>query len=102
MIKFSRSIIELRAANLNEQVIITGGKFGDGSRSDNVILSSLLSRLHHKIVGLQVPQYNLASATWTEIGEMRLKLSYHATVDVNLSTFCAGRKKMEKSLAALS
>ena len=92
----------MRAANLNEQVIITGGEFEDGSRSDNVILSSLLSRLHDKIVGLQVLQYNLDSATWREIGKMRLKRANHATAVANLNTFCAGKIKMGISLVALS
>ena len=86
------------SAHLNEEVTILGGYFEDDSRSDKVILSSSLSRLQ----GLQVLQYNLDSATWTEIGKMKLKRANHATAVANLNTFCAGKIKMGISLVALS
>ena len=90
------------SAHLNEEVIILGGLFEDNSRSDKVILSSSLSRLHDKIAGLQVLQYNLDSATWAEIGKMSMKRASHATAVANLNTFCAGKMKMGISLVALS
>lgn len=89
----------MEAANLNKQVIIMGAGY---LASDEVNSPSMSIRLYDKIVGLQVLQYNKRSATWTEIGKMRLERNYHATVEVDLSIFCAGRKKMGISLITLS
>jgi len=64
-----RAMYYLRAAHLNQQVVVTGGQDGRNSRDE-------------------VLQYNVEAGTWTQIGTLHRSRSSHAIAEVNLDAVC--------------
>jgi len=82
-----RAMNGLRAAHLNQQVVITGGWEGVGWRGDRRD---------------EVLQYNVETETWTPMeNKMQSPRSDHAIVEVNLATFgCAASGLGESTTSA--
>ena len=79
---FPRAMVGLKASNLNQQVVVTGG-IDDGYRDE--VLHAVLST---DCFCLQVLQYNVKSRTWEQIGTLKRATAYHAVAEVNLDVFC--------------
>ena len=82
---FPRVLYGLRAAHLNQQVVVTGGGW-DGSNSRDEVLCGLTICY---LSTFQVLQYNHEERSWLQIGSMERKRSYHAIVEANLDAVCA-------------
>ena len=84
-----RGIVGLRAAHLDQQVVVTGGEDGVGNYRSEVLcrVLSLMS-----CFCLQVLQYNIdAGGTWTQMGgKMKFARRAHAIVETNLAAVCFG------------
>ena len=82
-------MIGLRAAHLNQQVVITGGEDGWGNYRYEVLCGILWLV---SCFCLQVLQYNVdGRGAWTEMdGKMREGRSAHAIVEANLGAVCFG------------
>ena len=77
----------LRAAHLNQQVVVTGGNDEHDNR-DEVLYEKLVMR---DLACLQVLQYNPSDSSWTQIGSLKRGRAYHAITEVNLAALgCVG------------
>jgi len=66
-----RALSGVRAAHLNQQVVVTGGRDGSNERDE-------------------VLQYNIETGAWTQMDKkMRIPRTDHAIVEVNLANLCA-------------
>ena len=72
----------LRASNLNQQVVVTGGVV---ERYNNEVLCAVLST---DCFCLQVLQFDVESRTWKQIGTLKRGRVLHAVAEVNLDVFC--------------
>merc|ERR1719278_2251527 len=63
----------LRAAHLNQQVVVTGGEDDERNSRDEVL------------------QYNIETGTWTQMDKkMRIPRMHHAIVEANLTCTASG------------
>ena len=74
----------LRASNLNQQVVITGGGDDKFNHRDEVLCQILST----DCFCLQVLQFNVESKTWEQIGTLKRARAYHAVAEVNLDVLC--------------
>ena len=75
----------LRAAHLNQQVVVTGGSDDDWNARDEVLCGVLYLIV---LFSLQVLEYD--GSTWSEKKErMEIKRFLHAIVEANLPTLCS-------------
>jgi hypothetical protein len=65
-----RALMGLRAANLNQQVVVTGGN-NDGKNIRDEVL-----------------QYNVEAGRWTQIGKLKRRRVEHAVTEANLGAVC--------------
>ena len=80
---------DLRAAQLLEHVVVTGGRDGgwDGGNSTDEVSVDLINQVTS--LHVQVPQYEETAGTWSEIGRMKKARQFHAVMAVNVSLFCS-------------
>jgi len=64
-----RALMGLRAAHLNQQVVVTGGLDGSNNRDE-------------------VLQYNVEAGRWTQIGTLQRRRFEHAITEANLGAVC--------------
>ena len=78
----------LRAAHLNQRVVVAGG-YGDGSYRDEV-LCGILYLIVLNLYSLQVLEYD--GSTWSEKKErMQIPGYAHAIVEANLPDLCSAK-----------
>jgi len=65
-----RALMGLRAAHLNQQVVVTGGN-NDGKNIRDEVL-----------------QYNVEAGRWTQIGKLKRRRVEHAVTEANLGAVC--------------
>ena len=75
----------LKAAHLNQQVVVTGGEV------DDEVLCGIIWLVMRCLACLQVLQYNTSTNTWTQIGSLKDSRARHAVAEVNLAALgCVG------------
>ena len=89
----------LKAAHLNQKVVVTGGRDWYGNYRDEV-LGRILQLVMRCLACLQVLQYNPSNKTWTKIGSMMKNgRAYHAVAEVNLVDLaCVGNLNPVKKI----
>ena len=92
---FHRALRGLRAARLNQRIVVTGG-YDDRNDRDEVILCGSLKMPMWHLARLQVLEYNVEAKTWTEIGNLERGKSFHAIAEIgcvgNLNPVKEGNK----------
>ena len=84
---FPRALTGLRAAHLNQQMVVTGGQHGSKDRDE--VLCGIILLIMRNLSCFKVLQYNNEERTWLKIGRLERERSYHAIVEVNLDAICS-------------
>ena len=83
---FHRGLVSLRAAHLNQRVVVTGGY--DGSNYRDEVLCGVLYPIVLNLLSLQVLEYD--GSAWSEKKERMTTTRYgHAIVAANLPALCS-------------
>ena len=90
---FSRGLSGLRAAHLNQQVVVVGGctmgVISVGSNNRDEVLCRIILLSMWNLSCFQVLQYNYEERTWLRIGTLEIGRTFPAIVEANLAAVCA-------------
>ena len=91
---FHRELSGLRAAHLNQRVVVTGG-MDDGFNIRDEVLCGILYLIVLTLFSFQVLEYN--GSTWSEKKEkMTMGHRSHAIIEVNLPALCPTRGNLNQ------